>query len=75
MLYVRCPTCHELLGHLQIPLEEGMQKIDSNLKLSDDERNNKKRELINSFNLKDYCCKMRLLTYVDTIHILESRRE
>lgn len=75
MLYVRCPTCHELLGHLQLPFEEEMKKIENNPKLSENDINIKKREIINNFGLKNYCCKMRLLTYVDTIHILESRKE
>lgn len=74
MLYVRCPTCHNLLGHLQIPLEEGKKKICNNPKLTDNEKEEKKRELINSFGLKNYCCKSRLISYVDTIHILENRK-
>ena len=68
MLYLKCPTCHKLLGNKQLYYEENFDKIvkDQEIgKISATEADNKKMELLN-FVLPDkhrYCCRMRMLTY------------
>lgn len=72
MLYIRCPTCNRLLGHLQLPFETKLHKIMENDKLSEDEKITAKQELINNElgNIR-YCCKTRLLTYIDVVKIVK----
>jgi hypothetical protein len=76
MLYLKCPTCHKLLGNKQLYYEENFDKIvkDQEMgKITADEADNKKTELLN-FVLPDkhrYCCRMRMLTYKRLIEIVK----
>jgi DNA-directed RNA polymerase subunit N (RpoN/RPB10) len=69
MLQMRCPTCGTLLGDIQLIHEQEIKKID-NSKLSDIEKNKKKEELINMYGLDRYCCRTRILGYVDIVNII-----
>lgn len=66
MLILSCFTCKHLLAHIQIPYEAQLDDIcarEQNEELTSEEANELKKALVNSFKLKRYCCKMRLLTY------------
>ncbi len=69
MLYVICPTCKKLLGDKQIKYEQELEKIVNNDKLSEEQKDNKKEELAQSL-VKRYCCRMRLITYIDFSKLL-----
>lgn len=71
MLPPRCFSCGTVLAHIQMPYEEKLHKICNNPKLSREEQDKLKQELVNSFKLKNYCCKQRLLTYIDLIKIIK----
>ena len=66
---MRCPTCGTLLGDIQLIHEQEIKKID-NSKLSEVEKNKKKEELINMYDLDRYCCRTRILGYVDIVNII-----
>ena len=66
---MRCPTCGTLLGDIQLIHEQEIKKID-NSKLSEVEKNKKKEELINMYGLDRYCCRTRILGYVDIVNII-----
>ena len=76
MLYLKCPTCHKLLGNKQLHYEENFDKIIKDLemgKISQEEADKQKSELLN-FILPDkdrYCCRMRVLTYKRLIEIVK----
>ncbi len=76
MLYLKCPTCHKVLGNKQLYYEENFDKIIKDLemgKLSNEEADKKKSELLD-FILPDkdrYCCRMRFLTYKRLIEIVK----
>ena len=70
MLYIRCPSCGKSLAHIQIPYEEAKEEICNNPNLSLKEKHEAKIKLVNSFGLKRYCCKTRLLTYLDTVQFI-----
>jgi len=76
MLYLKCPTCHKLLGNKQIYYEENFDKIIKDLemeKISNEEAEKKKIELLD-YILPDkdrYCCRMRVLTYKRVIDIIK----
>jgi DNA-directed RNA polymerase subunit N (RpoN/RPB10) len=69
MLQMRCPTCGTLLGDIQLKYEEDTKKIDSS-NLSVDDKNNEKAKILNTYGLDRYCCKTRILGYVDIVNII-----
>ena len=66
---MRCPTCGTLLGDIQLKYEEDTKKIDSS-NLSVDDKNNEKAKILNTYGLDRYCCKTRILGYVDIVNII-----
>jgi len=69
MLYGTCPTCKKILGDKQIKYEIELEKINNNSNLTLEQKEEKKQELAKSF-VSRYCCRMRLITYVDFSNIL-----
>lgn len=69
MLYARCPTCSTAFADKEIPYELEMEKI-CNARLSLEEENKRKEELVNRLGIPNYCCRMRFLGYIDTIKII-----
>ena len=63
MIYLRCPTCGTVIGNRQIPYELQLQEIDNNPNIDEPERLTQKTRLIESMELKRYCCKMRIMTF------------
>ncbi len=76
MLYLKCPSCHKLLGNKQIYYEENYDKITKDLemgKITSEEAEKKKIELLD-YILPDkdrYCCRMRVMTYKRLIEIVK----
>lgn len=68
MLYISCPTCGYFLGQKIIYYETEKNKICSNPKLSQDEKDKEMSKLHTSLKLKRYCCKMRIMSYKDIVH-------
>jgi DNA-directed RNA polymerase subunit N (RpoN/RPB10) len=58
-----CPSCGYLLGQDVIKYESEKNKICSNPKLTQDEKDEKMSVLHKSLGLKRYCCKTRIMTY------------
>jgi DNA-directed RNA polymerase subunit N (RpoN/RPB10) len=71
MLYYKCPTCKTVLANKQPIFEKEMKRITKDNKLSEDEKNNEKRKLLDSLELIRYCCRARMLSYVDQIQIVK----
>ena len=70
MIYLKCPTCSTILGNRQVFYETEIKKIINNKKLSNDEKNNEKLEVLNKLELTNYCCKMRVINYLNLTDIL-----
>lgn len=71
MLYMKCPTCGQLLGDIQLEYEQKNMEIEANDKLSQKQKDEKKMELVDSFGLsKKYCCRGRLISYVSMVRIV-----
>ncbi len=70
MLYLKCPSCHELLGNKEVQFVEKLNDI---IASNDDEeqKNQKKMNLVNNMHFKRICCKMRLMTYKMLINIVK----
>jgi DNA-directed RNA polymerase subunit N (RpoN/RPB10) len=71
MLYFKCPTCSTFLANKEIPWELGMKEICDNPKLSQEEKDMKKVELLDKLKVTRYCCRMRVLTYCDLVKIVK----
>jgi DNA-directed RNA polymerase subunit N (RpoN/RPB10) len=70
MLYARCPSCGKSLSQLVIKYEEELKQICDNPSTSLMEKKTEKIKLINNLGLKRYCCKTRMLTFIDSINII-----
>jgi DNA-directed RNA polymerase subunit N (RpoN/RPB10) len=74
MLPPRCFTCGHVLADLELEFEEGIEQIDNNINLSDEQKSKSKRDLVNKLLsgrwTKRYCCRTRLLSYVDLIKVV-----
>lgn len=76
MLYIKCPTCKNLLGNKQLYFEEKFSEICKDLemnKITQEEADKKKTDLVNFLipNKDKYCCRMRLMTYKRLIEIIK----
>ena len=74
MLPPRCFTCGHVLADLELEYEEKLLEIDNNIKLSNEQKSEEKRKLVNKllpgrWN-KRYCCRTRLLSYVDLVKVV-----
>jgi DNA-directed RNA polymerase subunit N len=74
MLPIRCFTCGHILANLELEFEENLNEIDNNIKLNDNQKSEAKRKVIDKL-LPDrwktrYCCRTRLISYVDLINII-----
>jgi DNA-directed RNA polymerase subunit N (RpoN/RPB10) len=67
MLYLTCPSCGYFIGQKILEYEQGKEKICSNPKLSNEEREKELSKLLLGLGFRRYCCKMRMMTYKDIV--------
>ena len=70
MLYPVCPTCQNLLADKQLVYEESLDKICNNKKLNDEQKQKEKKKLLDNLGLQRYCCRMRMISYIDQVQII-----
>ena len=70
MLYPVCPTCQLLLADKQLVFETEFAKISNDSKLSEDKKKKEVEKLFNKLGLIRYCCRMRMISYVDQVKII-----
>ena len=70
MLYIVCPTCSYFLGKKTIQFESEKEKICLDPNLLDEEKQEKITNLLLKLNIRRYCCKARIMTYKDIVHII-----
>ena len=66
---MKCPTCGTLLGNIVLHYEEELNDINNNDKLTDKQKKKSRSKLVDKL-VDKYCCKMRLITYVDSINVI-----
>ncbi len=71
MIYLKCPTCGYLLGNRQKIYEQGLEEIESNPNNDEQKKLELKQKLVDSLELKRYCCKMRVITYKNKTEIIK----
>ena len=81
MVYIICPTCGYLLGTKQLIYETEMDKLckkhnadydmlSKGLLDNNKEFKDARKKIINSL-CERYCCKMRMLTYIDVVPLIK----
>ena len=65
MLYPVCPTCGFLLADKELKFKEKLKNIDKD----DNDKHNIKK-IFNEMKIKRYCCRMRLITYIDLVDLI-----
>lgn len=70
MLYYKCPTCKTLLANKQIVYEERLIAICNDNKMSDKDKLDSKKKLLDELDVIRPCCRMRLLGYVKLIDLI-----
>jgi len=65
-----CPTCGYFIGQKILYYEEMKEKICLNPNLNQIEKEKEISNLLLSLKLRRYCCKMRIMTYKDIVHII-----
>ena len=70
MLYFKCPTCRTNFANKQLLFEKGMEEICSSGK-NEKEKDKMKEELLDKLEVKRYCCRPRVLCYVDMVKIIK----
>jgi DNA-directed RNA polymerase subunit N (RpoN/RPB10) len=74
MLPPRCFTCGHVLANLELEFEEKLQQIDNNINLTTEAKAKNKCELVDKLLpdrwKKRYCCRSRLISYVDLINVV-----
>ena len=71
MLYFRCPTCRTILANKQVLFEEELDNICKNDKLSKKESDAAKQNLLDRLELRNMCCRPRMLTYIKLVDVVK----
>tara|TARA_B110000208_G_C11798906_1_gene440931 strand:- start:299 stop:511 length:213 start_codon:yes stop_codon:yes gene_type:complete len=69
MLYPNCPTCGKLLADIEVEYLNEIEVI-SNKKLDQEKIDEAKRKLLDKLNVKRYCCRTRVLTFIDEVKLI-----
>jgi DNA-directed RNA polymerase subunit N (RpoN/RPB10) len=71
MIYLKCPSCGYIIGNRQIVYESKLDEIMNNPNTDDDEKLVLKTQLVDSLDVKRYCCKMRIITFKQLTDIIK----
>lgn len=70
MLPPKCFSCGKFLADIQLEYESKKDEIDSNSKLSEDEKKQQKKNLLNAMYIRRWCCRSQVITYCDLVNII-----
>jgi DNA-directed RNA polymerase subunit N (RpoN/RPB10) len=70
MLPPKCITCGRIFADVQLLYEKKIKDIDNNISLSKHDKNENKKKVLNELHINRYCCRSRILTYVDLIQVI-----
>ena len=70
MLLPKCVTCKTDLSDKELIFEEKKNAI-LNSNISEEEIQKKISVLLTDLEINNLCCKMRMLTYVDAVHVIK----
>lgn len=70
MLPPKCFSCGKFLADIELEYESKKDQIDSNSKLSSEEKKQMKKDLLNKMYVTRWCCRSQVITYCDLVHII-----
>jgi hypothetical protein len=70
MLPPKCFSCGKFLADIELEYETKKDLIDSNSKLTSDEKKQQKKELLDKMYIRRWCCRSQVITYCDLINII-----
>lgn len=70
MIYIKCPTCRNLLGNKEVAYYEGLNKINNNKSLTDKQKEDSIGKLLNSLHITNMCCRMRVINNIRMAEII-----
>lgn len=70
MLYSVCPTCAFLLADKELIFESKLEEIEQNKSLSESDKQQEVEKLLNELGVKRYCCRMRMISYIDLVNLI-----
>jgi DNA-directed RNA polymerase subunit N (RpoN/RPB10) len=70
MLPPKCFSCGKFLADIQLEYENKKEEIDSNSSLTNEEKKQQKRDLLDKLYIKRWCCRSQVITYCDMIKII-----
>lgn len=71
MIYLKCASCGYILGNRQRLYDMGLEEIESNPNNDEQTKLELKNKLVESLQIKKYCCKMRVITYKNKTEIFK----
>ena len=71
MLYFKCPTCKTILANKQLIFVNELNKICRNRDLDESQKNNAKKKLLDDLELDSPCCRMRMITFIETSSLIK----
>ena len=69
MLCPVCLSCNTLLADKQIPYEKKMKEI-CEKKLNEEQKIKEQKKLLDDLGLSNYCCRTRVISYIDQANLL-----
>ena len=70
MLPPKCFTCGRILADIVLEYETKVLELELNKHLTIEEIKKKKCKILNNLHLHRYCCRSRVISYVDIIQIV-----
>jgi DNA-directed RNA polymerase subunit N (RpoN/RPB10) len=70
MLSPKCISCGKFLADIQLPYESLKADIDSNSKLTNEEKKLAKKKILDDLQIKRWCCRSQVITYCDLINVI-----
>lgn len=67
MIYSSCPTCGFFIGNLIEDFEKRKNEICSDIKVTEEEQEQKISQLLKGLRVRRYCCRMRIMTCKDMV--------
>lgn len=67
---MKCLSCSTIIGNRQVQYEKGLAEIDEKTFIGETEKKRLKTLLIDSLELKNYCCKMRIIGFKQKLDII-----
>jgi DNA-directed RNA polymerase subunit N (RpoN/RPB10) len=71
MVYLRCPSCNTVIANRYLVYKKGINSINNNPSLNDDEKTFERQKLLLTLDIYNYCCRMRIMGTISKPNIVK----